>query len=200
MNPMARLPKDPKKIREQIKQYERALAQEHKTFGAVHDGAGHRYLLGPLYLILGDIQGAVKSFAWFAKTFPDDAGEPLQYLCWSLALYRSGDLDAAARKLRQTMLMNLYLLPHLLGLQQEQLDIWHGSTWAEASYLQFAPPEFFALWDAAALEWAKGCYESLAFTQLRTHYSEIYRQLKTEPVGPMRQDLVREAFALREIA
>jgi tetratricopeptide (TPR) repeat protein len=195
---MARLPQDPKKIRAQIKRYERSLTQERKTFGGIQDGAGNRYLLGPLYLLLDDIQGALNSFTWFEKTFPDDVGEPLQYLCWSLVLYRSGKLEAAAQKLRQAMLMNLYLLPYLLGLQQEPLDIWHGSNWAEASYLPLAPPELFALWDEAARHWAKACYESPSFTQIRTRYIEIYQQLKTEPPGPMRQQLVREGSALKD--
>jgi tetratricopeptide (TPR) repeat protein len=192
-----KFPKDPKKIKAQIQRYEQALKQERKTFGAIDDGAGKRYLLGPLYLLMGDVPGAVKSFAWFARTFPDDGGEPFQYLCWSLALYRSGKLEAATQKLRQTMLMNLYLLPHLLGIQQEPFNIWHASNWAQASYLQEAPPEFLALWDEAARHWARTQYESSAFTQIRSRYIEIYQQLQTEPVGPKRQQLVKEAFALQ---
>lgn len=191
-----KLPKDPQKIKAQIQRYEQALRQEKKTFGAIDDSAGKRYLLGPLYLLMGDIPGAVKSFAWFAKIFPDDMGEPFQYLCWSLALYRSGKLEEAAQKLQQTMLKNLYLLPYLLGIHQEPLAIRHGSSWAEASYLQYGPPEYFALWDEEARHWAQAQYKSLAFTQLRTRYIAIYQQLQTEPVGPKRQQLVREAFAL----
>jgi tetratricopeptide (TPR) repeat protein len=94
-----RIPKDPQKIKAQIQRYEQALKQEKKTFDAIDDSAGKRYLLGPLYLLMGDIPGAVKSFAWFAKSFPDDMGEPFQYLCWSLALYRSGKLKEATQKL-----------------------------------------------------------------------------------------------------
>jgi len=108
-----RIPKDPKKIKERIRRYERALKAEIRTFGALDDSAGKRYLLGPLYMLLGDIPGAMKPFASFDQTCPDDTGEPFQYLCWSLALYRSGKLEAASKKLRRTMLMNLYLLPHL---------------------------------------------------------------------------------------
>jgi hypothetical protein len=197
---MTRLSQDPKKIREQIKRYERTLAREQKTYGAIHDGAGNRYLLGPLYLLLGDIEGAVKSFAWFDQSFPDDMGEPVQYLCWTLALYRSGDVAAATSKLRQTMLMNLYLLPHLFGLPQESLAIWHGSNWDQISYAQGTPPEFLALWDEVALRWAKECYDSPAFTQVRNRYIAIYQQLKTEHPGPVRQQLVREAGALRDMA
>ena len=110
---MYQLPKDPKKIRELIKRYERELRNEHRKFGFIHDGSGKRYLLGTLYVLLNNTAGAIKSFEWFEETFPDDIGEPFQYLCWTLALYRSGNREAATRKLRQTMLSNLYLVPHL---------------------------------------------------------------------------------------
>jgi len=113
MGDMYEFPKDPKKIKERIRRYERALKAEVQTFGMLDDGAGKRYLLGPLYMLMGDLRGALASFAWFEQACPDDTGEPFQYLCWSLALYRSGKLEAASKKLRRTMLMNLYLLPHL---------------------------------------------------------------------------------------
>jgi hypothetical protein len=53
------------------------------------------------------------------------------------------------------MLLNLYLLPHLLGLKPKRPSIWHGTIWAEESYLEDAPPGLFALWDEAALRWAR---------------------------------------------
>jgi tetratricopeptide (TPR) repeat protein len=95
-------PQDPKKIRARIRRYERALRQEQECYGFINDGAGKRYLLGPLYLLMGDTAGALRSFAWFAQTCPDDSGDPLQYLCWTLALYRAGELEHATAKLRQT--------------------------------------------------------------------------------------------------
>ena len=108
-------PQDPKKIRARIRRYERALRQEQECYGFINDDAGKRYLLGPLYLLMGDTAGALRSFAWFAQTCPDDSGDPLQYLCWTLALYRAGELEHATAKLRQTMLSNLYLLPPVTG-------------------------------------------------------------------------------------
>jgi hypothetical protein len=42
------------------------------------DGYGQRYLLGPLSLLMGDTQGALKSFTWFEQTFPDDSDDPLR--------------------------------------------------------------------------------------------------------------------------
>jgi hypothetical protein len=190
-------PKEPKKIRARIRSYERALRKEQEEWGAISDGYGKRYLLGPLYLLMDDLEGALQSFAWYEKTFPDDSGDPMQLLCWTLALYRSGDLEAAKRKLRRVMFSNLYLIPCLLRLEQEALDIWHGTNIAELAYAEDIPPELFALWDEAALEWVRETYNAPDFRQIRERYITIHRALKTEPRGPKRTQLVNEAFELR---
>jgi hypothetical protein len=104
------VPKDVKKIKERIRRYERALEKEKQRFGDYRDGSGKRFLLGPLYMILGDLEGALESFAWFEATFPDGLGEAPQLLCWSLALHRAGHDTKARWMLRQTMLANLYIL------------------------------------------------------------------------------------------
>ena len=63
-------------------------------------------------------------------------------------------------------------------------------------------PDIVKKWsdDEVALRWAKECYDSPAFTQVRNRYIAIYQQLKTEHPGPVRQQLVREAGALRDMA
>lgn len=194
---MEQFPSDPKKLKARIRRCERALRREHAQFGFYDDSSGRRYLLGPLYLLLGDLPGALKSFAWFEQAFPDDSGEPLHLLCWTLALYRSGNIGAAAQKLHQTMLANLYLVPHLLGLEQDRLDIWHAIHWAEQDYLQYAPTEILRLWDAPALQWVQATYHRPGFIQVRARYIQIFEQLKQERPGPRRSQLVREAFRLR---
>lgn len=193
---MYEFPHETKKIRARIRRYERTLRQEYERFGSYDDSSGKRYLLGPLYLLAGDLPGAMRSFEWFEQTFPNDIGDPIHCLCWTLALYRSGQLAQASHKLRQTMLMNLYLIPHLLGIDQDRLDIWHGTNYAEKDYLLFAPRQVFALWDDKALRWARETYSNPAFRQIRERYIEIYRQLKDEPPGPRRSQLVEEAFRL----
>ena len=190
-------PTDPKKIKARITRYERELRLEHQIYRFIDDGAGKRYELGPLYLLLGDLAGAVKSFAWFERMFADDSGEPAQLLCWALALYRAGQLDKAASKLRQAMLSNLYMLPHLLGREQARLPIWPASNWDIPEYLQLIEPAIWTLWDTAAVRWAETLYESAEFVRVRTRYIEIYGQLQTEPVGARRSQLVAEASALR---
>ena len=53
-------PEDPKKLKSRIRSYERSLKQD-----PMDDGYGKRYLLGPMYLLLGDVDGALRHYAWF---------------------------------------------------------------------------------------------------------------------------------------
>ncbi|MCX6056816.1 MAG: hypothetical protein NTW69_01510 [Chloroflexi bacterium] len=60
---------EPKKMRAQITRYERELRKEYEVHQYIDDSSGKRYLLGLLYLLLGDVDGALKSFAWFEQMF-----------------------------------------------------------------------------------------------------------------------------------
>jgi hypothetical protein len=189
-------PQDPKKIRARIRRYERSLRQEQERYGHIGDGYGRRYLLGPLYLLMGDTEGALQSYAWFDQTFPDDSDDPLHLLCWTLVLYRVGELNQAAVKLRQTMLSNLYLVPHVLGIEQDVIEMWHPSNLAVKSYLACIPEPIIALWEPPALQWAEHVYHSEPMRRVREHSIEIYTQLKDEPRGPRRSQLIEEAYQL----
>jgi hypothetical protein len=193
MNPY---PTDPKKIQAAITRYKKALQTEKRRYGGIRDGGGVRYLLGPLYLLQGDRAGALRSFTWFDKNFPDDTGEPGQYLCWTLALYQAGSAKKAADKLLHTDLMNLYLIPHLLGEEEPQLDMWLSSNLASPEYLHYIPPALWQLWDQAALDWAAEVYHSEPFQRIHGRYIEIFSQLKHERPGPTRSALVQEAIGL----
>lgn len=191
-------PKEPKKIRTRIRRYERALRKEHEEYGFYDDSYGKRYLLGPLYLLMDDLEGALQSFAWFDETFPDDSGYPMQYLCWTLALYRAGDLDAAKRKLRRTMLQNLYLVPHLLSIEQDEIDMRHSTNLAQKEHLKYIPPEIFDLWDEDARQWLHETYVADDTRQIRERWIAIHRQLQHESAHETRVQLVEEASKLRD--
>ena len=104
-------PDEPKKLKERISRYRRALKTD------LSDGAGKRFLVGPMYLLLGDIDGAIGYYDWYSEAFPDDGPEPFNHLSWALSLYKVGRMVDAATKIRQTMFSNLYLVPHLLGVK-----------------------------------------------------------------------------------
>lgn len=44
-----------------------------------------------------------------------DVPEAFNHLCWVLALYKSGDLLFAQKKLRELIFENLYIIPVFLG-------------------------------------------------------------------------------------
>lgn len=195
---MNNLPKEPAKIRQRIRRYERAFEKELAEYGMYGDGAGKRFLLAPLYLVMGDLDGALKSFDWYVKEFPDDSPDAGHYLCWALALYRSGDNKVATRKLGQAMLANLHLLPHLFGENTKRLDIWYGCNLAEPEYIDYLPPEFFDIWTPEEREWARQLYDSELFTRIRREYIDIETQLRDEPRGLRRSQLVSDASELEQ--
>ena len=192
-------PTDPKRIRERIRRYERALKKELENgFGG--DGYGKRFLLGPLYMLMGDVDGALVSFDWYEKAYPDDGGEPYQYLTWALALFRGDRRQEAFNKLYQTMLENLYLVPFLLGRNPQPLDIWHGSNLGWIEYAVEIPRELLSLWDDVALQWAREVSKNPVVVEKVARYVAIHRELKSEPRGPRRTALVNEAFTLKKTA
>jgi len=141
-------------IRERIRRYERALKRELEG-GYSRDGYGKRYLLGRLYMLLGDVNGALDSFDLYQEAYPDDSGDPYQYLTWAVALFRGARRQEARNKLYQTMLQNLYLVPFLLGRNPQRLDIWHGSNLEWIEYAFEVPQSLLDLWDDVALDWAR---------------------------------------------
>ena len=52
------IPSDPKKIRSRIRSCERKLRRGRDEDGDYDDGAGKRFLLAPLYMVMGDGAGA----------------------------------------------------------------------------------------------------------------------------------------------
>jgi hypothetical protein len=184
------------KIRSRLRSYERKLQKEKKEYGFFRDGAGKRYQVGPHYMLLDDNDGALGAFQWFEKEFPDDVGVPDHFLCWSLALYRAGNEIGAAKKLRQAMFSNLYLVPRLLDTPIAELEIWHGSSDAEPSYVDHIHEPYLQIWTEAEREWAQGLYESPGFRSGRERFIEIARALATTRPGPERSSLVEEMHKL----
>ena len=192
-------PTDPKQLRQRIKSYERKFRQEKKARGDYDDGYGKRFLLGPLYMLAGDLQGALAHYEWYEKAFPDDCPEPYNQLTWALALHRAGRDQEAFRKLYQAMLANLYLVPYLLGETPQKLDIWHGSNHQWLEYALSIPKELLALWDQDALAWARKVYDDPAAAEHRGKYIEVHRKLETEHRLPERSRLVDESARLEDI-
>ncbi len=161
---MTQFPADPKKLKARIRSYERSLAGEN---GHIDDSYGKRYLLGPMYMMMGDAEGALKSFQWFESKFADDIGEPAQYLCWTLSLLKNNLISEAVEKLYQTMFSNLYLIPVLLGEKVVRSDFRHFSNWEHPEYATETADELFNLWSAEDKQWAREIFYSDLFLAAR---------------------------------
>lgn len=192
-------PADPKKIRSRIKSYERKLRKEEEVIGCYDDGAGKRFLLGHLYMLMSDLEGALAHYDWYEREFPDDGAEPYNHLTWALTLRRGDREMDAFHRLYQTMLENLYLVPHLLGDKPEKLDFEGGSNYTWHAYALAIPQGLLDLWSEEDRLWARSVHEDPRVVDKRDRFIEIERQLDTEPRGPKRTALVKEARALQEV-
>ena len=182
---------------EEVTGYERKLTQEKQKFGVYDDGAGKRYFVGPLYLLLGDLDGAMKSFAWYEREFPDDSGEAGHFLCWSLALFRSGDTAKAADTLRRAMFADRYVLPKLLGLKADEVGIKRADPGGVSRmYVEGIPEAYYSLWSPEERAWASTRFSSSAWADMRNRFFEFEKLLETEPRGSRRKALVDELFGL----
>jgi hypothetical protein len=105
---------------------------------------------------------------------------PDHFLCWSLVLYHGGNEIGAAKKLRQAMFSNLYIVPRLLGSPITEIDIWHGSSDAGLSYVNQIHEPYLQIWSDEEREWPEGLYYSPGFQSARERFIEIARALPTD--------------------
>jgi len=184
------------KIKATIARYKRSMNREWKEHHFISDGAGKRFLIGPLYLRIDDIEGALEHYQWFEKTFGDDSGEPFHRVGWALTLHRSGFDHGAERMLLIAMLKNLYMFPVLFGEDPAEIDGWYGSNWEDLDYITDAPKWMLNLWTMEELEWAKGIYNGEQAVKIRDRYIVINQFLELERPGEKRSLLVEESMKL----
>jgi hypothetical protein len=180
-----------KRFRDRATRLKRALANEQKKHGRIGDGAGKRYLVGPLYVLAGEVEKALAHYDWYEKHCPHDIGEPFHYLYWALALHRIGEIRKATVKLLETMLQNVYLLPILLGVRPDPYDIWHGSNMEEPDYIAEIPAEFLPHLSERERSWIAEQFDSFCFRRARQEYVATYHALKNERNVDNRMQILR---------
>jgi hypothetical protein len=184
--------KDPKKIRARIKRYERNFKNPD-----YRDGGGSRYLMGPLYLLMDDIEGAIAHYEWFDKKFSDDGGEPIHRLSWALAMLRAGKQENAVMRLHRAHTENIYMIPAVIGIPHGQPVGRWGSNWEWKEYIDHAPQEFLSMWRVDEKKWLKSAWDSVEFREFVKIFNQLLVQLEQEPRGPKRSVLVDALYELR---
>lgn len=159
-----------KRFRDRANRLSRELLSEKRRSGYLSDGSGRRYRIGPLYALAGNLESALKHYKWFEKNCSDDVGEPFHYLWWALTLYRLGHRESANSRLLETMVRNLYLLPHLVGSLAARQDMWHSSNWDEPDYISQISKEFLPQLSDDERLWVKQQLESPLFQRVKDEY------------------------------
>jgi len=178
---MYKFPDTPKKIKQRIASYRRAMQKELDTHGMVSDGYGKRYLLFFLHFLLNDHEKSAEYFEWFEDEFPADIGEPIMYLCWAVMLNRMGRSDDAGKKLAMLMLSNIYFIPFLLdGDPGEWEDMWYRSNFDEIDYVDDLPDQVLMALDESDLEWIDAQYLTAEFKRIRKTHIEVHKDLLYE--------------------
>lgn len=195
--------KDRKRYQSLANRNRRALLREKEQYGYYDDGGGKRYRIGVYYVLAGSPSLAQEYYAWYAKTFADDCGEPICFLYWALAEHRCANEAAANRALMNTMLSNLYLLPFLFGKPVAMPGIQHHSNRECKEYLS-SVSEYLDEPTAAERSWIEATHDSQPFTQVREFCIHTLRLLTEESDIKIRSKVLRqwdkaEAEALKSL-
>jgi len=186
------IPKTPRGLSGQITRIRRYFSSSKREFGFIDDGNGSRYYLFYLYFLLNDNRRSSEYIRWFEKEFPDDSCEPFQFLCWALILYRMNKKKDAEYRLAETMLSNIYLIPHLLGDPIDRVDMWHSSNYEDPEMVDYLPEEIQKSITEDELAWIQKLYRSDPFQKLLSRHIAIYHKLENLRAGDKREALIKE--------
>lgn len=186
------------RVRIKIDKYKKALAADKKHWGgSYHDGRGIRYIIPEQYLKIKDYKGCLRYFNWFDKNFPDDIGYPIFLFEWTFALFKCDKLVDAEKKAHRTFFSNTYLFDKFLGKEPLRLDKNESSSWEFESLVQYfsytnKDTEFVDFG-----EWVEKVLQSRNFLDKANEFVELERQLKDEPVGKRRTEIVNRLSKLK---
>ncbi|MCL0079713.1 tetratricopeptide repeat protein [Dehalococcoidia bacterium] len=128
-----------------------------------NDNQGVRYLMGPLYHELGNLEEAGR---WYER----NGNDPHNLYNYGLALIQQNKLEKAARILVFAIFANPYIAPMLLGDKLPKRDWWHGISWAEPEYAEDYIIDYSNWWEMEELP--------LVFLRAVWNFGEVKRNLK----------------------
>lgn len=180
------MPIDLKKIRTKLRSYERKF----REFPHDRDGSGVRFLMGPYYLCLNNLEGAIAHYDWFWDTYPDSIDEPFHTLGQVITKSRQGQGENSRSLLKRLYASNPYLLPHILDIDLGTITIPGSSNWEEKPYVLNAPKELYSYLSPDEIEWLRDIWNESSFSAFVRAYNNIQQALKGEPTREHRRGLI----------
>ena len=185
-------------VKTKIEKYKKALAADKKYWGGqYHDGQGIRYIIPEQFIKIKDYKGGQRYLNWFDKNFPDDSGYPIFLFEWTFILFKCDKLIEAENKVHQTFFSNTYLLDKFLGKEPLRLDKDESSRW---EYESLVDSLAYSSMDAEFIEfasWTQKILSSRTFLDKANEFINIERELKNEPVGKKRTELVNRLSKIK---
>jgi hypothetical protein len=187
------------RVKLKIDKYKKALAADKRFWGGeYHDGQGIRYIIPEQFIKICDYKGGLKYFAWFDKNFSDDSGHPIFLFEWTFTLFKCDKLSEAEKKAHTTFFSNTYLFDHLLGKEPLNLDKNETSNWEYESLVEYF---HYSINDIEFVEfgnWLETVLQSRIFLDKANEFIELQRQLKDEPTGNKRTEIVNRIYKIKK--
>ena len=186
------------KVIAKIGKYKKALAADKKYWdGQYRDGQGIRYIIREQFIKIRDYKGGLRYRNWFDKNFSDDSGYPIFLFEWTFILFKCDKLLDAEQKAHRTFFSNTFLFDIFLEKEPLPLDKKESLNWEYQSLVEnFA----YTNKDTEFIEftgWAAKTLSSGEFLEKANEFIEIERQLKNEPVGQRRTELVNRSSKIK---
>ena len=146
----------------------------------VNDNQGVRYLIGPIYHQMGNLDKAIN---WYVQNLDD----PDNLYNYGLALIQQNELEAAAKTLISAIFENPYLAPMLLKDKLPESDWWHGSNLAEPPYAEDYVSKYGNWWEKEefALRLLRAIWDHGEVQRTLRDFIAIRRAIKTSRNGDL---------------
>ena len=186
------------RVKIKIRKLKQALADDKKHWGgAYHDGSGIRYVIPQQYIKIKDYKGGLRYLRWFDKAFPDDIGYPIFLFESVFILFKSGKLQEAEKKAHRTFFSNTYLFDIFLEKEPLYFDKNENHAWEFqelAKHLTYKKDDLEFVEFAA---WIEKILNSREFLDKANEFIQLEQELKNEPVGKKRTELVERLSKIK---
>jgi tetratricopeptide (TPR) repeat protein len=156
-----------------------------------NDNQGVRYLMGPVYHQIGNLEEAV-------RCYERNGDDPHNLYNYGLALIQQGKLEKAARILITAVFANPYIAPMLLDDKLPKRDWWHGTNLAEPEYAEDYMIEYSSWWEReeAPLFFLRAVWNSREVQRNLKDFIATRKAMKKAKIGDDKLILARAGDAL----
>lgn len=167
------------RIKLRIKKQRAALVAEKRLYGGFHDGGGRRYYIADLYLQIVDYKGAITYKKWFDKNFPDDIGDAMMSLNWSIAYHGLDKIKEAEIYAVDTAFQNIYIHGLLLDKAVDKIDMFEPEN-DILDYTETNLKDFKKLVTKSYRDWLSSFMNTDEYKEPITRFISLNKLLKDE--------------------